>query len=257
MPKPAPRPYTVLNRQLVTPHMLRLTFGGEGMAEFPDDQESAYIKLIVPAQDETATSKGAPGTMRTYTVRHQRPGQIDVDVVLHEDGGPAATWAAAAQQGDTILIGGPGPVKRLPAAADWYLLVGDMTSLPAIGANLERLPPDASGYAIIEVTSEADIQWFDLPDGMRINWLINPHPGSDSDRLVDALREFDWLPGVPGIWVACEFAAMRKLRRHLIDERGVDKRAMYISSYWKLGTSEDGHRIVKREDADSEEAGSA
>lgn len=248
MPKPAPRPYTVLNRQLITPHMLRLTFGGEGMTEFPDDQESAYVKLMVPDGED---DQGKPRTvLRTYTVRRQRPGEIDIDVVLHEDGGPAATWAAAAQPGDTMLIGGPGSVKRLPEEADWYLLVGDMTSLPAIGANLERLPPEASGYAIIEVTSEADIQWFDLPRGMRINWLINPHPGSDSDRLVAALREFDWLPGVPGIWVACEFSAMRKLRRHLIDDRGVDKRAMYISSYWKLGASEDGHRMAKREDSD-------
>ena len=256
MPKPVPRPYTVLKRQLVTPHMLRLTFGGEGMAAFPADQESAYIKLVIPAGHESMPETPS-SVMRTYTVRHQRDGEIDVDIVLHEDGGPAATWAATAAPGDTILIGGPGPVKRLPESADWYLLVGDMTSLPAIGANLERLPTSARGHAIIEVASEADIQRLDQPDSMQIDWLINPHPGSDSDRLIDALRKVEWLPGTPGIWVACEFSAMRKLRRHLIDERGVGKREMYISSYWKLGTSEDGHRVVKREDADREEAESA
>jgi len=255
MPKSAPRRYTVLNRQLVTPHMLRLTFGGDGMAEFPADQESAYIKLMVPHGEDV--NGNAQTTMRTYTVRYQRDDEIDVDVVLHDDGGPAAAWASEARPGDTILIGGPGPAKRLPENADWNLLVGDMTSLPAIGANLERLSPSAKGYAIIEVTSESDIQWFDLPEGMRINWLINPHPGSDSRRLVDTLREFDWPSGTPGIWVACEFSAMRQLRRHLIDERGVGKRDMYISSYWKLGASEDGHRVVKREDADREEAESA
>lgn len=252
MPKPAPRCYTVLNRQLVTPHMLRLTFGGDGMDAFPADQESAYIKLMVPdGEDEQGNGRT---TMRTYTVRYQRDDEIDVDVVLHEDGGPAATWASAAKPGDTLWIGGPGPAKRLPEDADWNLLVGDMTSLPAIGANLERLPREAKGHAIIEVTSEADIQWFDLPEGMQINWLINPHPGSDSERLVHALRELEWRPGKPGIWVACEFSAMRQLRRHLIDERGVGRRDMYISSYWKLGASEDGHRVVKREDADREEA---
>jgi NADPH-dependent ferric siderophore reductase len=255
MSKPAPRPYTVLNRQLVTPHMLRLTLGGEGMASFPADQESAYVKLMVPdGQDERGNARTTP---RTYTVRHQRDGEIDVDVVLHADGGPAAVWAAAAKPGDTIPIGGPGPVKRLPDAVDWYLLVGDMTSLPAIGANLERLPAHARGYVIVEVTSAADIQGFELPDGIRIDWLINSHPGSDSDRLVDALQKIDWLPGTPGVWVACEFSAMRKLRRHLIDDRGVDKREMYISSYWKLGASEDGHRVVKREDAEKEETESA
>lgn len=255
MPKPTPRQYTVRNRQLVTPHMLRLTFGGDGMAEFPADQESAYIKLMVP--DGTDDQGNARTTPRTYTVRYQRENEIDVDVVLHEDGGPAATWASSAQPGDTIAIGGPGPVKRLPENADWNLLVGDMTSLPAIGANLERLSREAKGHAIIEVASEADIQWFDLPEGMQINWLINQHAGGDSERLVSALRELEWRPGTPGIWVACELSAMRLLRRHLIDERGVGKRDMYISSYWKLGASEDGHRVVKREDADREETESA
>lgn len=250
MPRPAPRRYTVLKREYVTPNMLRLTFGGEGMREFPADQESAYIKLVIPAGNDIDGS--APGIMRTYTVRRQRADEIDVDVAMHEDAGPAASWARSAQPGDSILIGGPGPVKRLPEQADWNLLVGDMTSLPAIGANLERLPPDARGHAIIEVTSESDIQWFDLPPDMRIDWLINPHPGSDSERLINALREVEWPPGTPGIWVACEFSAMRKLRRHLIDERGVGKREMYISSYWKLGSSEDGHRVSKREDAQKE-----
>ncbi|WP_251976778.1 siderophore-interacting protein [Salinicola avicenniae] len=252
MPKPAPRRYTLLKRETVTPNMLRLTFGGEGMQAFPADQESAYIKLMIPTGEaEDGTPRSAT---RTYTVRRQRDDEIDVDVAMHEDAGPAAAWARSANLGERLMIGGPGPVKRLPQAADWYLLVGDMTSLPAIGANLERLPADAQGYAIIEVTSEVDIQWFDLPPAMRVNWLINPNPGSDSERLVGALRDFDWLPGVPGIWVACEFSAMRKLRRHLIDDRGVDKREMYISSYWKRGSSEDGHRVVKREDAERDTA---
>ena len=68
MPKPAPRPYTVLNRQLVTPHMLRLTFGGEGMAGFPADQESAYIKLVIPTEQESMPETPS-SVMRTYTVR--------------------------------------------------------------------------------------------------------------------------------------------------------------------------------------------
>ena len=138
--------------------------------------------------------------------------------------------------------------------ADWYLLVGDMTALPAIAANLERLPPQAAGEVILEVISEADIQPLAAPPDMRIRWLVQAHPGSDSAGLLEAVRELSWRPGKAGIWVACEFSAMRRLRRHLIDERGVDKRQMYLSSYWKYGASEDGHRLSKREDAEREGA---
>ncbi|WP_110687925.1 siderophore-interacting protein [Salinicola aestuarinus] len=246
MAKTPPRPFTVIARQQLTPHMLRLTLGGEGMRDFPADQPSAHIKLVFPTEGE------ARDRMRTYTVRDQRDDQIDVDFVLHDDSGPAASWAAEAQPGDEILVAGPGPVKRLPEDADWNLLVGDMTSLPAISANLERLPAHAVGHVIIEVASDADRQTLDLPEGIALDYRINPHPGSDSDLLLNAVRALDWPAGKPGIWVACEFSAMRKLRRHLIDDRGVDKRAMYISSYWKLGSNEDGHRVVKQEDAVSD-----
>ncbi|WP_110666044.1 siderophore-interacting protein [Salinicola halophilus] len=248
MAKTPPRPFTVLARQQVTPHMLRLTLGGDGMTDFPADQPSAHIKLVFPTDGE------GRDRMRTYTVRAQRGDEIDVDFVLHEDGGPASSWAAGAQPGDDILIAGPGPVKRLPEDAEWNLLVGDMTSLPAIGANLERLPPYARGHVIVEVSDEADEQTFDLPAGMTIEYLINPHPGSDSDLLVNAVKALAWPAGRLGIWVACEFSGMRKLRRHLIDERGVDRRAIYLSSYWKRGSNEDGHRVVKQEDAAIETA---
>lgn len=247
MAKTPPRTFTVLDRRQLTPHMLRLTLGGEGMQDFPADQPSAYIKLVFPTRGE------GRDTLRTYTVRHQRDGEIDVDFVLHDDGGPAASWAVRARPGDTILVAGPGPTKRLSDTADWNLLVGDMTSLPAIGANLERLPASARGHAIVEVTSEADRQTFDLPSGMQLDYLINPHPGRDGDALLAAVRALDWPSGKTGIWVACEFTAMRQLRRHLLDERGVDKRDMYISSYWKLGSNEDSHRVDKREDTEREE----
>ncbi|WFF42469.1 siderophore-interacting protein [Salinicola endophyticus] len=248
MPKTPPRAFTVLARQPLTPHMLRLTLGGEAMRTFPADQASAYIKLVLPREDDT------PARMRTYSVRRQREDAIEVDFVLHADGGPAANWARNARPGDIIEIAGPGPVKRVAEDADWYLLVGDMTALPAIAANLERLPPQAVGEVIIEVISEADIQPLTAPPGMRISWRIESHPGRDSEGLLRAVSELAWRPGKAGIWIACEFSAMRRLRRHLLDERGVDKREMYLSSYWKYGASEDGHRLSKREDAERESA---
>lgn len=79
-------------------------------------------------------------------------------LVLHEDAGRASEWAKNARPGGNILIGGPGPKKLLDNTADWCLLVGDMTALPAISVNIEQLPADARGYAVIEVTDESDIQ---------------------------------------------------------------------------------------------------
>ncbi|MGN8199865.1 siderophore-interacting protein [Salinisphaera sp. RV14] len=242
--RPSPRTFTVLDKTEITPNMLRVTLGGEGMADFPADQESAYVKLRFPqAQSERPL-------LRTYTIRSQRDDSVDIDFVRHGDGGPAARWAEEVQRGETIDIGGPGPKKRVDSAADWVLLIGDMTALPAISANLETLPRAMSGHAIIEVLHESDIQNLDAPDGVAIQWVINPHPGADSAPLYDAVAALDWPAGAPSVWCACEFATMRRLREHLRGDRGVMRQQLYISSYWQRGSNEEAHKQNKRADAE-------
>lgn len=47
------------------------------------------------------------------------------------------------------------------------------------------------------------------------------------------------LPGGRGAcWVGLEAAAMRAVRRHLIDERGLEKQQLYTRAYWKLGVAD-------------------
>ncbi|YCH21626.1 siderophore-interacting protein [Pseudomonas sp. D1-3] len=246
MARPAPRTLQVISSRFVTPHMLRLTLGGGEIDSFPADQESAYIKLMfsTPGSDKDL--------VRTYTVRQQRADQFDVDFVLHEDAGPASQWAKDAKPGDRIAIGGPGPKKLVDNSADWFLVIGDMTALPAISVNLEQLPVGARGHAIIEVIDAQDIQPLRHPAGIELHWLINPRPGENPQLLVDHVRQLEWLPGRPSIWAACEFSGMRALRQHLKQERQVDRKDLYISSYWKLGSSEDQHKAVKREDAEAQ-----
>lgn len=244
MAKPAPRELEVLATRDVTPHMRRITLGGTGMTSFPEDQASAYIKLIFP------TPGDARPLMRTYTVRHHRDTEIDVDFVIHETAGPASQWALDTRPGDRILIGGPGPKKLVNEQADWFLLVGDMTALPAISVNLGLLPADARGYAVIEVLDRADIQDLDKPDNLELVWAVNAEPDPDGQVLLNRVKQLDWLPGQPAVWAACEFQSMRALRAFFKQDKQVAKSHLYVSSYWKMGISEDQHKVVKRQDAE-------
>lgn len=245
MAKPTPRLLDVVESTYLTPNMCRVTLGGAGLNDFPIDQESAYIKLIFPQGDE------ARPLMRTYTVSAQRDNEIDVDFALHETEGPASTWARNAQVGEQILVGGPGPKKLINNEADWFLLVGDMTALPAITVNLAQLPDDARGYAVIEVTTEADKQPLKKPDNVDIHWVINAHPNAESSPLLECVKALNWLAGQPAVWAACEFHSMRALRHYFKVERPIPKTHLYISSYWKVDSTEDQHKIVKQEDAQS------
>lgn len=244
MNKPAPRTLDVIRSSQLSPHMLRVTLGGEGMTNFPANQESAYIKLIFPHGDD------AKPLMRTYTIRQQRQHEIDVDFVIHDADGPASAWARSAQTGDQILIGGPGPKKLIDAEADWFLMVGDMTALPAISVNITLLPQRARGYVVIEVPDKEDIQELPVPDNINVHWLINPQPDPSGETLLNYVENLKWLPGKVSAWVACEFNSMRQLRKYLKQTQQLNKEQLYISSYWKIGNDEDQHKVEKRQDAD-------
>lgn len=241
MSRPAPRELTVLRKQMVTPNMVRVTLGGEGMAQFPADQASAYVKLMFPQPGQERP------LLRTYTVRAQREGEIDIDFVKHQDAGPACRWALSTQPGDTLMVGGPGPKRLIDPEGDWFLLVGDMTALPAISVSLEQLPADARGHAVIEVISEEDIQPLKTPANLQLHWCINPEPGQHQELLLERVRQLEWLEGTPAIWCACELNSMRRLRDHFRALPAVDRKKLYISSYWKLGVQEEEHKRLKQQ----------
>ena len=194
--------------------------------------------------------------MRTYTIRHQRDDELDIDFALHggDAAGPATRWSLTAKPGETVRVGGPGAAKPLPADHDFYLIAGDMTALPAIAVNLAALPAGARGVAAIEIQSEADRLDLAKPEGVEIRWLVNREPGSQPDLLCDVLRSVPLPQGRVAGWAACEFSSMRSLRAFLREELGLRGPSLYISSYWKAGLVEDDHKIVKREDAEAQPA---
>lgn len=232
--------------QDISPHLRRITLAGKQLTGFPNDETGGYIKLIFN------DSRYYKPLMRTYTIRNTRIEEleIDVDFVLHDDGGPASLWAKHVQAGSTVEITGPGPKKLASPTADWFLFVGDMTALPAICVNLEQLPADARGVAVLEVISESDIQPIRKPSNIAIKWIVNSTPGLNTEILVDAVTALPWRAGNPAIWTACEFKAMKKLRNFYVKEKGINRKAFYISSYWKHGVSEDEHKVIKRDDAE-------
>ena len=241
--RPPPRVLEVLRKKLITPHMLRVTLGGKGLERFPEDTNGAYIKLRLAEPD----SKSVKPLLRTYTVRRYNVEQreLDVDFVIHASEGPAATWAQSCRPGDQIKVGGPGPKKLLDENADWYLIAGDMSALPAISANIERMSAYAKGYLLLEVIDEQDKQELDIPKGMHVEWLVNNAPETPNRVLLDRVRALSWLPGRPYVWVAGEFTQSLEIRALMKSGHGITRHQMYASSYWQIGQTEDDHKISK------------
>ncbi|WP_260261945.1 siderophore-interacting protein [Vibrio intestinalis] len=251
MQKPAFQTVSVISTQQITPNMQRLTLAGQGLAEFPSDCEGGYIKLLfnaVGGTDLTGLDENNRPVMRTYTIRRFLAEQqaIEVDFVRHitQDNqcGFASRWAMNAQVGNTISLRGPGIIANLNTAADWFFLTADMTSLPALSAKIKQLPENAKGYAVIQVESLEDKQKLQAPDGIEVHWI--------TEGLADKARSLEWYEGHAAVWCACEFDSMRQLRQYFRNEKEVLKDNLYLSSYWKKGVSEDGHKVIKRQDAE-------
>lgn len=229
--------------------MRRIVLGGQSLSEFPTDQESGYVKLVL----EPAVEEDARPRMRSYTIRRFDAERLELvlDFVDHGDSGPASAWARRARPGDALTLRGPGEKKLADPKADWYLLAGDMSALPALAVNLERLPRDACGYAVIEVLSEEDRQPLSHPPGVEVTWIVNTNNERANSVLADAVMALPWLSGTPYPWFAGEFDAMRRVRRYLRDKRALDKRHMYVSCYWKIGDTDEGMKAAKRLDPEA------
>lgn len=248
--KRAAKELTVSATRRLTKNMLRLTLQGEDLNNFPEDAVGAYFKLTFDSPDADRP------IMRTYTVANYRRElhEIDVDFMLHAGtegivDGVAAPWAMQAKVGDPISIFGPGPATFINVDADWYLLAADMTALPALTSNLALLPPHAKGYLVIEILSDEDRQTLPVPESIEVVWVVNPHAGSDTSPLCDAIKNVDWFDGQVAVWTACEFKTMKKIRQYYRDDRKVEKSHLYISSYWKQGLKEEEHKEAKKEDS--------
>ncbi|GAA0524350.1 siderophore-interacting protein [Saccharopolyspora subtropica] len=264
--RPPARDLQVLRTAELSPSMRRVTLGGEELAGFLDEHTGPNIKIFVPQRHqrrpvlpvldrETGRYQWPEPherpTMRTYTVRRydEACGELDVDFVLHEHG-VAATWARHARPGDHLGVMGPG--GRTPRPADWYLLVGDETALPAISAIVEGLPPTARGQVFVEVGDAADQLDITAPPDLRWTWLHRDGvPAGHSRQLVDAVRELV-IPSDVDVfaWVAGESGVVRGIRRHLRDDRGLDASSVLAIGYWKHGMAETEYHDRHNHDRD-------
>jgi len=254
-----PRLAQVKQTRRLTPNMQRVTFSGDALLGFPTHAASANIKLLLPHADQDMATyqasllgEGKKPIKRTYTVveYRQSSNELDIDFALHDDGGPATQFALSAQAGDKVGIAGPSSTKLVDLNANWFLIAGDMTALPAIEANIKQLPPDASGYIVVEVQDEGDKRDFQLPETINMQWLINSDPSLRNSALANTVINLPWLRGVPNVWIAGESDTVRTLRGYFAKTKQLDREHRYTSGYWQIGQDEDAFQLVKRQERD-------
>ncbi|WP_105566051.1 siderophore-interacting protein [Microbacterium halophytorum] len=244
----------VVRRERVTPNMVRVTLGGADLDRYEHRGFDQWFRLALPVRGEGGLDrmpskfgiggyvkyltlpKGTRPVIRNYTVRAFRPAEreLDVDFVSHGDDGVAGPWAASVEPGERVAFIDQGCGWK-PVAADWSLIVADESALPAAAGVLRDMPRDAVGHAIIELFDARDRQVVDAPDGVAVHWLERGAGEAPGAAALPLLRGLDFPGGEPYAFCVGEQALAAGARRHLVKERGIDKRRVTFSGYWRIG----------------------
>jgi NADPH-dependent ferric siderophore reductase len=183
--------------------------------------------------------------VRAYTVSDwdRERGLLTIDVVVHGDEGVAGPWVAAARPGDLLQLRGPGGAYAPDPEADWHLMAGDASVIPAISASLRRVPPGRPVHVFLQVEGPEDELELGSPGDLHLHWL---HGGGE-EALAAAIEALDLPLGRVHAFLHGEASAVRLARRHLVVERGVPAAALSASGYWKRSRTDEGWREEKAE----------
>lgn len=240
----------VLRTTPMTPHLTRITLGGPELTRFEAVGYDQCVRVFFPqpGQDEPvipndgdwyqayqAIPEDRRPVLRNYTVRRFDPStlELDIDFVLHGDGGPASAWALRAAPGDLVGVCHDAASPRPPADTERLLLVADETGLPALSVILEELPAGHRADVFVEVGGPDDEIELAAGPGVEVTWLHRDGVAAGrSDVVVRTLRAAQ--PPVEGLyaWVAGEAGMAKEVRRYLVRDRGVAKRDVEFCGYW-------------------------
>jgi NADPH-dependent ferric siderophore reductase len=240
----------------LTPLLVRVTLGGDGLAGFAvPETTDTYVNVAIPPVDAPYGDRFEPAEVRDqhpaelwparrrYTVRSWDAvtGRLVLDFVVHGDAGRGGPWAAAARPGDVLTFEGPSGGYRPDPTADWHLLVGDESALPAIAASLEACPQDLP--VIVRLLCDGPEHQVDLPApaGLDLQWLHRPA------SLADAVAALDLPSGRGHAFVHGEAEEIRAIRAHLLTVGGMTRADMSCSPYWRRTMTDEAWRTVKKD----------
>lgn len=226
-----PRPAKVVSITDLNPGYRRIVVTGEEFHDFQTKSPADHVKVQIEVNGESVR--------RDYTPRSFENGELTLEFALHADG-PVTNWARNAEVGSECTILGPRGSRVVKPVFDAYVLIGDETMLPTVGRGMDMGPDDAKLIAVVEIETEADK--IDLPtsDNDTVVWATR-NGSVPGEALVEALAGIEWPGGDVFVFGGGEATAMRDVRRHLLNERGLDRENLGMSGHWKRGQSDFDH----------------
>lgn len=235
------------------PHLLRVALGGSELSGFQSQSPTDHVKLIVPGpgddepviptivDDRPSYPDERRTPMRDYTVRRLDPdlGRLDIEVVIHGHG-HASRWAETARPGDVAGVLGPRG-SHLPPRPDHLVLIGDLSSLPAIARWVEEASPETRVTTLVAVYEPGDVIELEGAGTVTSHWVHAEPPNVPADVLADRVAELDIAAPSTFVWAAGEVVAMRRIRDVL--QATLGETQFGVDGYWRREHANYDHHL--------------
>ncbi len=233
-------------------HFTRVTFASPELADWQSTGPEDHAKIFFPDPRTGELRAPAPvgpdadgivrpeGEMfgRDFTPLNVRIDAgsghtvFDLDVLRHEDPGPAARWAQRAAPGDELVMVGPRGSIAAAVGAPRVVCFADETALPATARWIAAMPREARVEVVADVQGPLDwVRLYLAAQGGR-----NVGVTGVSGTLADAARALA-LDAETYVFAGGEAGRLVPLRRFLRQELGFAKSQYSISGYWKRAES--------------------
>jgi len=249
------RRLNVRDTRWLTTEIIRITFEGD-MSGFTSLGPTDHVKVFFPGADGQLNAPWLDDDgriqrdptleyiSRDYTPLNWSGSRLDLDFVVHDNGGPAAGWAKQAEQGDEVVVGGPRGSQEPPTGADWWLLIADSTAIPALGRWFEQAPVGQEVKAL--VFGDESLAEYPLPADADVEWVLGDF---DPEPYV---RDLNLTDGTGYVWAAGEATSLVGLRRYLRRELGWPRERVDVDGYWRKGIADaDHHAPIDPQDPDN------
>jgi NADPH-dependent ferric siderophore reductase len=252
----------VIRTETLTPSLVRVVLGGDGLTDFePVPFTDAYVNVALPPAGASYAAPFDPAEVRERLAPEEWPlrrrytvaawdvatRELTLDFVVHGDAGAAGPWARDAEPGDLLVLTGPSGGYSPDPTADWHLMVGDESALPAIAASAAAVP--AAVPLVVRLLCDGPEHEVPLATyaALDVRWLHRTGDEDDADLLAQAVRDLPFLRGRVHAFVHGEAGEIRDVRRHLLGEREVPREDVSVSAYWRRFMTDEAWRQVKRD----------
>ncbi|MEM9488954.1 MAG: siderophore-interacting protein [Myxococcota bacterium] len=241
---PTLRRITVERVASLAPRTVRVTFRGDDLADLDQPRPGGHVKLVFidasqPWPQAQPLIQLEP-RIRTYTPRYfdRDRCEVAIDFVLHGRG-LGTHWVSRASRGSTLALTGPDGGYEPGTDLDQLVIIADESAMAAAGTIIEAAPDGCRITAVCEVRSRDEERPLSDIVAVTPTWVHRMgHPARAGATLLDAVRSLPRSLDSARWWIACESAAMRSIRDHLLDERDISIESVHTDGYWE----DDGKR---------------